>query len=298
MKPKISIYLFALSLIFITGACKKDEGTDKEASQTQIVNQWVFDGLHSVYLWNNQIPQNINPRNETDPKQLFEKMIYRAEDRWSWITDDYPALEAELQGIPMSMGYSPAFGLVGQNQVAIVVENVYPGSPAAGAGLKRGDIILKIDGSLLDTLNYYSMYSRPSYTAELGVVQPNRTILPSGTSITMSQAIIEANPIAYHEVLTINGNKTGYLVYNEFISGINGKFKTQLGDIFDGFKNEGIQQLIVDLRYNPGGEINAAAFLASCIAPQSVVSSNSVLVRHHYNDEIQNYYVNEFGPEL
>ncbi len=291
--------LFITFILFSAISCKKNDGPDDQTKNTNIVNEWIYEGMNTVYLWNQQIPPGINPLTETDPLELFEKMTYRNEDQWSWITDDYLSFFAELQGVPMSMGYAPVFGLIGPNQIAIIVKNVYPNSPASEAGLKRGDIIVKIDGVLLDRLNYYQLYSKESYTVELGMVVSSETrqVLPSGVTYKLTQKIIEANPIPYHGILNINGKKTGYLVYNDFTSGIDDKFANQLGGIFDDFSADGISEMIVDLRYNPGGEINAAAFLASCLAPAATVNPKSVLVKFVYNNDLQQYYKDQGGVD-
>ena len=63
----------------------------------------------------------------------------------------------------------------------------------------------------------------------------------------------------------------------------------------DDFKQEGINDLIVDLRYNRGGSINVAQFLASCLAPAAPVTNKDVLVTNQYNADINDYIVRTEG---
>jgi C-terminal processing protease CtpA/Prc len=254
--------------------------------------------MKQVYLWEDYIPSNLNPLKEPDPVAFFNKMVYKTEDRWSWITEDYPSLLAQLQGTPISMGISPAFGLVGSSSVVLIVEFVYPDSPAADAGLKRGDLIVKINGTLLNVDNYYTLYSLSSYTAETGTINTSLEIEPSGNTVSLTQRVIETNPVIYHGILSIEGIKTGYIVYSEFIGGIDGKFNNALGELCDDFKAEGVSEIIFDLRYNPGGEINTAAYIASLLAPASVVNSNEVLVSYLYNSGYQEYFTTGEGADL
>jgi C-terminal processing protease CtpA/Prc len=69
-------------------------------------------------------------------------------------------------------------------------------------------------------------------------------------------------------------------------------FLQSFDNILNEFKAAGVTELIVDLRYNPGGEINTAVHLASSIAPSSAVSAKSVLVNLKYNQDLQQYLEN------
>ncbi|MEN6455724.1 MAG: S41 family peptidase, partial [Prolixibacteraceae bacterium] len=60
-----------------------------------------------------------------------------------------------------------------------------------------------------------------------------------------------------------------------------------MDEIFAGFKTAGISDLIVDLRYNPGGDIDAAVHLASEIAPSGVVAAKKTLVKLEFNQTYQ-----------
>lgn len=162
------------------------------------------------------------------------------------------------------------------------MDYVYPGSPADEAGLKRGDIILSIHHTLLDTTNYYDLYSGDSYFVQLGQVESN-TLSFTGESIDLVASTAATDPAIYHTVFDINGQKIGYMVYVEFNSGDDDEFLSVLDGIFSEFSAAGISDLIVDLRYNPGGEISAAAHLASEVAPSEVSKGEGILVRMQYN---------------
>ncbi|MEO0331882.1 MAG: S41 family peptidase, partial [Bacteroidota bacterium] len=98
--------------------------------------------------------------------------------------------------------------------------------------------------------------------------------------------VVQADPVLYTEIKTNIDSKVGYLVYTEFISGDSRQWLTSLGEALNGFQQENITDLIVDLRYNPGGEIEAAQFLASALAPASAVANEEVLVQYEYNNEL------------
>lgn len=293
----LSSLLAALFLLSMLVSCRKDDDDLSQDEKNIEVSKWLYDWMKDVYFWNETFPSSIDIEEKTDPEAFFYELIYDAEDKWSYITDDWKSLEAELSGTPVSMGYSPAFGLFsGTSRVFIIVEYVYPASPASAAGLKRGDIILTIDGEAMDTNNYYDLYSKTSYTAGLGIYA-NNAITLSGKTISMTAASFLADPLIFDTVYTIADKKIAYMVYTEFITGDNDQYLATLDQAFDRYKSSGISDVIIDLRYNPGGEIDASGHLASALAPYSVVSSSSTFVTFLYNDYLQSYYKRTEGAE-
>ena len=299
MKSKYSIIVSILVLTSICFfSCKKEESdAEKLAKLNSEIMEWMYDAMDEVYFWNSTIPAYSLVKNETDPKAFFESLIYTQEDRWSWLTEDYASLMEEFDGTPTSMGISPAFGrFSGTDKVFIIVSYVYPGSPAERAGIERGDIIIKINGAELTTANYYDLFDQNSYTVTLGHYF-NGSISESSNVVSLTAEIIDSNPIVFDTILEINSHKIAYMVYVEFISGENDILLDDFGMQIDEFKSQGITDLIIDLRYNPGGEITAANYLASCLAPLSVVSDKEIFVEFIYNPEIQLYFENYYGSD-
>jgi len=300
MKREILLIVVICGLFFSLPNCKKDpdpEGVDTTkviSDATKYVNNWIWYVMNQVYLWNAYIPQNLEPEKEPDPEKFFEKLLY-SQDRFSWISDDYESLMDQYVGVAKSIGYSPTFGRFSNSDgVFIIVEYVFPDSPAEIAGLKRGDIILKINGIDLDTNNYVDLYYSETQIVTLGYFDGS-TISPTDQEITMAASVIALDPSIYYEIKEIAGHKIGYLVYVEFTSGEDSVYLKSLGQIFDTFSIAGITDLVVDLRYNPGGDMEAAAFFASAVAPAAVVQNHEVLVRFEYNSLYNNYFLEEEG---
>jgi len=276
-------------------SCGKDK--DEELEKMMEVSAWLYDWMDEVYFWNETFPESINIKTKTDPEAFFYELVYEAEDKWSYITDDYQKLQSSLSGTPVSMGYSPAFGIFSNsNRVFILVEYVYPNSPANDAGLKRGDIIITINGSVLDTTNYYELFSQSDYTVGLGAYA-NNTIYDSGISLSMTAALIEADPIVFDTVFAFSDKRIGYMVYTEFITGDQDQYLESLNSVFDKFNSYDITDLIIDLRYNSGGQIEAATYFASAVAPATTVSNASTFVTFLYNEGLQDYIEDTEGTE-
>jgi len=103
-----------------------------------------------------------------------------------------------------------------------------PGSPADVAGLERGVIFNRIDGNLFtpDT-NFNLLLSPNTYTIGLAELQ-NRNLTSIDQEISLNKIQLTENPIHEHKVLDIDGQKVGYLMYNNFRT----PFNAELNSIF------------------------------------------------------------------
>lgn len=284
-------FFYRIILFAVVGAtvfgCKKDEETVVDVTAEDLAtNKWIKENMELYYLWNSSLP-DIDETKEADPAAYFEKLLYE-NDTLSWITDDYASLLAEFEGTPVTYGVdaSPTWTSSARTAICFIVNYVYPGSAAANAGLKRGDIILKINNATITLSNYTQFYSSTSMTVQTAAMS-NGSLTLTGKSYALTAVVTTTDPAIYHSVLDINGTKIGYLVYVEYVAGSNDAFLTSMDNIFSEFKTAGVTELVVDLRYNSGGEIDAAAHLASAIAPASVVSAHSTLVKMNYNTDLQ-----------
>ena len=266
-------------------ACQKDD-VPKEGEApilTQKVNDFILVSMEDVYLWEKYLP-NIDNNFEFDSEEYFHKLLYD-EDKWSFITDDIEALEASFAGVETTFGYSLAFGRFSNTgNLFALVEYVYPNSPASEAGLARGDIIMMLDGGDITDDNYKDLFYGSTISITLGI-NDNGTIV-AGNSLSLTSEILNLDPVLITDIIEEGGRKIGYLFYAQYISNYN----SSLDDAFQYFQSNGITDLVLDIRYNPGGYISAAQHLCSSIAPQSVVSSEDVLVTLQWNDFYQNYW--------
>jgi C-terminal processing protease CtpA/Prc len=102
---------------------------------------------------------------------------------------------------------------------------------------------------------------------------------------------MQENPIIAKTVLTVDGQKLGYLAYTQFIDDFTDSLEYALND----FQIAGINDLVLDLRYNPGGVITNARDLSSMIGPWQVVNDNSIFAKYIWNDLLTDYYVEKEG---
>ncbi|MDX8340210.1 S41 family peptidase [Draconibacterium sp. IB214405] len=282
---KTSLLFFVAVVTFI--ACSKNDPTpdSPEASDlTKKVNRFIYKAMDDIYLWYDELP-DIDLNYETDSKEYFYKLLYE-DDKWSYITDDVDALEASFEGNEKSYGWSLAFyNLVDIEKIVAVVEYVYPETPASAAGFKRGDILIEIDGNDLSQSNYTNLLYSDQADITIGVATEDDIV--ADTTISLLADELSLNPVLTTKVVEHDGRRIGYIFYAQFIA----NYDDNLDAAFQSLISQGATDLVVDLRYNPGGGISAAQHLCSCIAPLDVVNQNSTLVTFHWNDKYQDYFV-------
>ena len=295
MRPFYKFLIYAVLLSMVTVSCKKDK--EDTRNTTVKVNAFIKDAMNEIYLWTAHINPTVlnNYKQETDPMVYFDKLLYKTEDKWSFITDDYQGLINSLNGRETTYGYSLAFGRFSNNpdNYFAVIQYVYPNSPAAEKGLQRSDILLKINGNDITANNYTQLIYSSNITLTLGVLSGGS--ITSGSTLTMTSREMNLNPVVIDKVITYEGRKIAYLFYTQYIE----SYTPQLDNAIRRFKSEGVNDVILDLRYNPGGYVSTARHLCSALAPSSVVvNQNNILIRNQWNNNYQTYWVQQGRREM
>ncbi|RPI41693.1 MAG: PDZ domain-containing protein, partial [Bacteroidetes bacterium] len=285
MMLKRSTLLFTLLLVFLA-ACKRDS----LPKETRILNNWIWEGMNELYLWADYIP-DLDPDIQPDPEEFFYRILYE-EDRNSWITDDYDALVAWFQGVDLTTGMSARPGRIDNDRVISIVEYVTPGSPAAGAGIQRGDIIITIDGQTLNPDNYYDLYDQVTATFGFGDWNGSE-VVSNGVSLELTAIELNQNPVIHREVISYGGHQVGYFVYTQFTNGGSDEWLDELKSVFEEFKTAGITDVVLDLRYNPGGSLDLAAYIAASLVPRTVMEDRDLFTRLVWNDLLNQYWQDE-----
>ena len=309
--------MLALSIILIFFSCSDEaepiipndnspDVPDIEENEYTGINQWILENMYLYYFWNDEIPDG--PDMSKAPADFFGSLLYSFDestnpggDRFSFISEDADELMAEFSGESKSTGiqFRLFYKSSGSNAIMAQIIYVLHDSPADQAGLQRGDIFTRVNGITLDDENYPDLlYDHDHMTLTMAEAQ-NGTINELNESVTLNAVVLQENPVYLDSIYDLNGTKVGYLVYNQFIPGPYDSnvetFDEQLSAIFSSFGSSGINELIIDLRYNPGGYVSSAVTLASLIGKS--VSSGDIFFKEEYNDEFQEYLEDYYGPD-
>ncbi len=303
------LLMLVIAAVMITlGSCKKDNSFKLNTFE---INEFIWYGMNDYYLWYKNVPKldenlfdpqknmltvssfnTLQKKYGDDHSSFFNSLLYKKEtiDKWSWIVDDYIALENSFQGITLSMGFE--YGLVryGTNGIFGYVQYVVPGTPADDAGIKRGDIFISIDSQDLNLENYRSLlFGRTVYSISFANIVGN-TLAPNGKTLSLTAVEVHENPIHHTEVIETGGRKVGYMVYNAFRS----NYDVDLNTAFGNFRSAGIQDLILDFRYNGGGSVNTATYLSSMIYG---TYTDKIFTITQYNDKLESYFRDQYGSD-
>lgn len=284
-RKTIFLYCTFLLMAFLLSSCNN---TNAPKDSTSGVNLFIYNAFNDVYLWSDELP-SLNPKKESDPFQFFDKCLYK-DDRWSLLTDNIAGLSDSFAGESASFGYSLAFYRAYKEEVLAVVEYVYAGSPAEVAGLKRGDVIGYVNGEILTVSNYTDLIYSSSITAGLVRMETANNIFdyfPLDDKEFKLQAVKEyMNPVLRNDIIESNGHKIGYLCYTGYLQRSHGDIKQAIYN----FKAAGVTDMVLDLRYNPGGYSITSRFLCSSLAPDRVVRAKEIYLQQVWNKRYTDYF--------
>ena len=293
-KPWIRLLFITIISISFFGCF--DDYDDEVISDVDI-KTFVWKGLNAVYLYKDNVSDLSNDRFNSNlelrqfvadyqsPEALFENLIYTPKDRFSIIVEDYNVLEQIFAGNNQTNGIEFGWAMSPDTNFEVIgfVKYILPNSNASTTNLKRGDIFYAINGTPLTLNNYRSLIGASSYTLNLATYDAqNETLTPNNTDVSLSKTNYSENPIYINQVINTANNKVGYLMYNGFIGSANND--VALNNVFGEFKSEGVNELVLDLRYNPGGSVRSAIWLASMITGDY---TGETLIKRQWNSEIQ-----------
>lgn len=272
----------------------KTSTDDADTGRYADVCRWMYDYMSKYYLWNEPLAtlkpdytlsydeflmvmldhvDADNHRNRDDGHWKNGKRIYY----YSFIESEAPTSRTAGEEETGSGIMFIDAGRINENTIALLPAMVAPGTPAAEAGVRRGDIITKIDGKAITEANLNTMANR-LYAGNVDVTTYDYDTQTENTAVHIGQATF-TDPAVYHSsVLTVSGGKkVGYIAY----MGFDMQFDSQLIDIFNQFRNEGVTDLILDLRYNGGGHVLSSVLLGTLIAGKD--KKDQIYSRTTYN---------------
>lgn len=192
----------------------------------------------------------------------------------------------------------------------LLVTSVRDNSPAALANMKRGEWIIKYENQWIDDFLLEVFWNRAKLLD--GGTRMSFTVDDDGRvsttedarNVSINAVEMTATPILRHNVLTSEGGKkVAYLLYNGFERGDNigsdrnprYEFAEELKEVFKGFRAAGVTDLVLDLRYNPGGYVDQCRLLTSLAAD---VNDRQVFTKMQRNKNINQVYPRVQNPEV
>ncbi len=296
--------LLFLGLFITLMSCSDDDNTIQNGdtpdpdptSDVDVTSQnFMWQAMNLWYFWQGDVADLADDRFSSDaeyteylesfddPESFFYDTLLFEEDRFSFAYEDYSDLVSNLSGVSQSNGLEFGLGLIGDtDNVFGYVQYILPDSDASTKDIHRGDFFTRVDGVQLTVNNYIELLygDNSTYTLGMATVEDNTiSDIDKEVELTKIENQIE-DPILIAKTLDVNGTKVAYLMYNRFLS----SFDEDLNAAFGQFVADGATELVLDMRYNPGGSVNTSRLLASMIYG---TNTSEVYIKQRWNDKIQ-----------
>jgi carboxyl-terminal processing protease len=285
--------LILLPLLLIVLGCNPEDDDQNPVKTDEVINKAIFDTMKEWYFWENKLPLTPSVSGFETHTDFLRSIMFRELDRWSYLTTT-EAFNAAFTGQASGVhGFSFALDANERMFVAFVFNE----GPAGKDGWQRGWQITQINGrSIASFKNSEGRYVFDLGPNEVGVTNTFTFRLPDGTETTrtIAKAAFQTNSVLHKEVYNTNNKKVGYWVYQSFraTAGLTPTRSQEVEDSFNFFQAQGIEELIIDLRYNGGGSVDVTEQILNYIAPASATGKVMYTNRHNGNKFSNNRTVN------
>ena len=299
---------------------------EKPKVEPNEVTAWVDQRLQDEYYWLDIYKENIDKFDYSldYDKFLSTSLLSLTGNEMDGYTSNgtrylYSYITRESTGRAADDRMVNSFGIIiapnyyggdEEGTAMLVVEHVYPGSPAAEAGLVRGNLITKVDGVAIPAptaslQQFYTLRNKLEYGTGSMTIEGERMDRKSGRYLTYRHSLTSADydpsPVAYYSVLKLDeeinaqinpdGKKIGYLSYLGFES----EFNDDLIEALSYLAARGVTDLILDLRLNGGGSVDTSTMLGSMLLSEDYVGKTYATLKR--NPENKLFPKNELDTE-
>ena len=240
------------------------------AGSTTAENYWLRSWSNDLYLWYSELPDS-DPALTNDTLAYFDLLKTSAltpsgrnkdQFHFTYNTADWFALSTSGQ----SVGYGIDWEVVKSTPPrSVMVRYVEAGTAAAAAGIVRGMAVTLADG--VDVVNDSTQSGvdkmlEALYPSTAGGAHTFRFTGSATINTTLTAGTVTSNPVPVTSTINTTVGKVGYLLFTSHIATAEPKLVTAINTL----KAAGIQDLVLDLRYNGGGYLDLASELAYMIA--------------------------------
>ena len=253
-------------------------------------NNFLRSHANDTYLWYDEIVDR-DPSLYNDPLTYFDLLKTDAttasgqpKDKFHFTYDSLEYYQLSQSGI--TAGYGAQWALISATPPREVrVAYTEPNSPAAAVNLLRGATVLEVDGyDINDTTQAGLDAINEGLFSPTTGQQYNFRVLDVGGSIraiAMTAEEITTAPVTNVQVFDRPSGRVGYMLFNDHIITAEGALVDAVNQLKDG---QGIDDLVLDIRYNGGGFLFIASELAYMIAGDAA-TAGEVFEEVEFNDK-------------
>lgn len=259
LTKKLIIPVVAAALFFSTTAFKND--FFEIAKQIEIFTT-LFKEL------------NMNYVDETNPANLMDTAIKSMLAELDPYTNFMNEQDVEAARINNTGDYTGIGASVKTLKDKLVIVEPFKDYPADKAGLKAGDEIIKVGNTLIETYKDDAgelLRGATGTAIEVTYKRQGKT-----QTATINRAEVELKAVPYFSMIN---TKTGYIVLSRFSEKASAETNYALRDL----KAQGAENIVFDLRGNPGGLLSEAVNIVNLFVPkgQLVVTTKSKIKKYN-----------------
>ncbi len=216
---------------------------------------------------------NLYYVDEINPAEITEKAINNVLSNLDPYTRFYDEQGVEDAKIRREGHYGGIGATIAYRNGNLIIREIYQDSPAHKSGLKVGDEILKIDNTVLkdqdQNITRAMLKGLPDTTIKVQVKRQNETL-----DLNITRETIEINPVPFYQMID---EEVGYITLTKF----NKKASSEVKKAFLDLKNQGMKELIIDVRHNPGGLLNEVIKIVNFFIPKgkTVVTTRAKIAK-------------------
>ena len=295
LKTPRLLLAFLVSLALFQ-SCKKNDvssslnpaPTPSGGSSANAIKDSTLSYSKDIYLWYSQIPSTFNAQSYADPDGIMTAIRqYSIEPGFSTPVDKWSFGMKQTDWDNLSNGVSADFGMnvFFFKEGDLRVKSVERSSPAGIAGIRRGWRIMKINGSTNITTSNADFISNAVWNSNSGSFTFQK---PDGNSvdINLTAASYQEHPVYLDSIYSVSSKKIGYFSFNSFL-GDTVELYNEFARVFNRFASAGVNDVVVDLRYNGGGYVSVQQKLADWLAPSS--ANGQLMMKEQFNDKYTSY---------
>ncbi len=277
MKKLLYGIMGGLATAALVSSCGEDRSGEYYALIT--TQTWMYETMQKEYLYYQDIPDKKSLNFFKKPSDFLSSMVSSKDKKSGSTFSHIDSVYVNTR----STSQTPTFGFEGtmvranNGSYGIRVLYTQENSPAKEAGLERGSIIIAANNKKINSSDlFYITAPKEAYLFTLGKLNDKGfdTLL---TVQMPAPRIVENNNLYKKDILEVGGKKVAYVMYNEF-----GNDDTQkLNDLFYQLSQEGVNDIVLDLRYNPGGYVTTAQMISTNLAPQEAIGNTFLKMTHN-----------------
>ncbi|AMO72049.1 S41 family peptidase [Sphingorhabdus sp. M41] len=260
---------------------------------------WAFDQINQWYLFAETLPASLSPAPYGSVQDYIDALTAtaRSQGRDRYFT--YITSIAEENAF-LNSGATAGFGIrlsYDSSASRVFVLDAFEGAPALAAGIDRGAELLAIGTSSSNLQTVTSLFAQGGASAVSSALGPSiagtsrvlrfRDAAGVETTTTVSKAAYALQPVSPRygvQIIDNAGTRTGYVNLRSFIDSA----EPQLRDAFLQFRNAGVTELVIDLRYNGGGLVRTAELFADLLGRDRFASDVQSVTRFRASKSANN----------